>query len=136
VKDFYPGQDEVQLSIHDLLEHGVTFLNLIDGHSVDGRSLVIRLWTEDLMTLSEWKRSGHAKTLYDPGPVASDTALSWIIGFRTDPVAFKWTKRESAWAITCLENDEGQEEDIAKIIGRTTKEFRSFLEQQIRKSHV
>jgi hypothetical protein len=88
------------------------------------------------MTLSGWRGSGHAKTRYDPGPVASDTTLSPITGSKPDPIAFELTKTKTAKAIKCLENDEMQEEDIANIIEGTTEEFSSFMERQIQKGHA
>jgi hypothetical protein len=91
--------DDDKLRIDDLLEHGMDFVNLLDGGRFEDDSLMVSLWVEDLMTLSEWKRERYAQPICKPGPVASDTALSGIIAFRPDAVAFQWTKRKRTEAV-------------------------------------
>jgi hypothetical protein len=132
VKVFCQGRDQDKLDIQDLLEHGTNFLNILDGNPVENRPLVICLWVEDLMKLSSWKTERHAMELYNPGPVASDTALSRIIAFKPDPVAFKWTKRKIAKAVSFIDSGEMDYAGIANTIGCTAEDVRIFLECQTR----
>jgi hypothetical protein len=134
VKACCQTDDTRKLSIYGLLEHGMNFFDLLDGNSLEDRSLVIRLWTEDLIVLSEWKRTGHAMRPYNPGPVASDTALSRIIRFDREPIPFKWTKRKLSKAVTSLDNAEMGYEDIANIIGCTSEDAQDSLDRQIQKN--
>jgi hypothetical protein len=50
VKGYDQSADKDRLSIEDLFEHGMNFLNLIDRHPEQDEPNVIRLWVEDLMS--------------------------------------------------------------------------------------
>jgi hypothetical protein len=54
---------------------------------------VFDLWAEILQILIHWKNGRPRATLYSPGPIASDTALSWIINFIIVTPVSPWTKR-------------------------------------------
>jgi hypothetical protein len=127
--------DDNKLRIDDLLEHGMDFVNLLDGGHFEDDSLIVRLWVEDLMALSEWRRKRHAQPLYKPGPVASDTALSRIIAFKPDVVAFKWTKRKRTEAVRFLDSGEMDHEMVASVLGCTAEDVRVFLERRFIPNH-
>jgi hypothetical protein len=74
--------------------------------------------------------------MYNPGPVASEAALSRIIGFRPNPIPFKWTKRKTSKIVRSIENGEIQYEDIENMAGCTVEHAKEFLDQYILENGV
>jgi hypothetical protein len=134
VKAFCQSVDDQKLRIDKLLEHGMSFLDKLDGAEREphDEKTATDLWLHDLQVLSHWHGDGHSMQLYYPGPSASSAILSRIIPSSLDAEVekpeFRWTAKRKATAIRLHDSPLMTEEQIAKKLGCSVGVLRKFFQ--------
>jgi hypothetical protein len=113
-------QDIEKLDIPDLFTHGMVYLDFREGKFTDSDPVAFLL--ADLILLFDWQEN-HSAKLYNPGPVANESALSRILAFSTKSndlelrTSFKWTPSKKKKACLLNEDDRHNYSTISEEIG-------------------
>jgi hypothetical protein len=119
VKVFNQGENDDKLELEHLLQNGLNIFAPTRPVSKVQGDLEMKNWIHDLALLRDWKNDKHSAPLYEPGCVASQSALSRIIGFQSDSEkrVFRWTEPRRALALMWHNNSSKNLEEIARDIG-------------------
>jgi hypothetical protein len=134
VKVLALGEGENRLHLDGLRDHGVVYArqlartwHLAFGDVDPGMMAVTAPFLEDLQRLLDWKKQGPSVPIYEPGPIASQTALSQITGFADNRDEFVWTKRRRRHAIQLHDNHRTSDDYIASQLGCTIDDVVEFF---------
>jgi hypothetical protein len=132
-----PNEGENRLRVADLGHHGVAYARQLattwntPPEDVDLQTVAVATtFITDLQLLANWKVRGRSPRIYDPGAVASQTALSRIIGFAGDREEFVWTKRRRMLAIQLHDQPDNNDDYIASQLGCTIEQVIEFFRDE------